>query len=437
MLASCKANKTPTKEYDPDDDPYIPIVDDDNNSNPYHIPEGYMYADDSFIAAAMEDNITYKNTYYVSTTGKASGSGSKTDPLSITEAFDSLEDDTKLIILPGTYDCGEIYLEKLNNIAIYGDGDVSFTTTRGGKEINLIECAKVSRMVVDGITFKDVTANNATGIVFYDSNNHDIVIKNNTFKNINTTKVTSSTGSNAVLVNGEGSGYKNFMIYNNYISDMKLGYNEAISIAGNVEYAYVISNHLSGLTNIGIDFNGNTGEYPDPSLDQPRYCVATLNEVTGCVSPYAECAGIYADGARDAYIAYNNVSKSQYGIEIGAEVESTYPTRRIIVEKNTLSENIYVDIRCGGYEAGTTGNVCDTIIRNNLIYSEGVPGLILAQCDGITINNNEFKSTTPIVVEFNNNYVKNITLYDNIYPSNSLFNYLEEDYSYEEFLKKL
>ena len=36
-----------------------------------------------------------------------------------------------------------------------------------------------------------------------------------------------------------------------------------------------------------------------PLNDQPRYCVAAGNTVYNSICSYAECAGLYLDGARE------------------------------------------------------------------------------------------------------------------------------------------
>ena len=89
-----------------------------------------------------------------------------------------------------------------------------------------------------------------------------------------------------------------------------LSYGEAVSIMGNCENIYVLNNTLTNNDNIGIDFNGNTGDCKSSSLDPPRKSVHMLNRVEKSKSSYADCAGIYADGAKDIYIYQNNVLNS-------------------------------------------------------------------------------------------------------------------------------
>ena len=195
-------------------------------------------------------------------------------------------------------------------------------------------------------------------------------------------------------------------------------------------------------TNIGIDFYGNAGYCSIPALDQPRYCVAAGNIVYGSICGYAECAGLYVDGARDIVLENNILHDNMYGIEIGSEeLQADYPVKNIIARNNLVYNNSAGGIRVGGYDKKKTGYVTATKIYNNTAVNngEGEGGwngeLCFVKCDGVDVRNNivykDNKNYPMIGGDLAKEYVKNVTFSNNVF-----YNPLGAEEIYFEFAKE-
>lgn len=131
------------------------------------------------------------------------------------------------------------------------------------------------------------------------------------------------------------------------------------------------NNVLRDNTNIGIDFSGNYGYCPVAALDQPRNCIAKGNKIERSVCSYAECAGLYVDGARDIQLLDNEISECMIGIEVGAEQKAPeYPAQNILVRGNTMRNNPYGGLWVGGY-SDDAGFVTDVIVTRNTFQKNG------------------------------------------------------------------
>ena len=228
------------------------------------------------------------------------------------------------------------------------------------------------------------------------------------------------------------------MIYGNTLTNNVLGYSEGISVAGNCEEIYVIKNTLKNNTNIGIDFYGNAGYCEDEELDQPRKCVATLNYISESISLYADCAGLYVDGARDIFLGYNTVEKSQYGIEIGSEERNDdFPVKNIIVQENHFIDNSVTGIRVGGYDEEETGFVKDTVFKGNEVKGSNT-AIIISKTDNITFNGNDITAEKYFIyLDFNEKFVKNLKFIGNKFTGKASFKmYGGTRLNLEEFIKK-
>ena len=163
------------------------------------------------------------------------------------------------------------------------------------------------------------------------------------------------------------------------------------------------------------------------------------NIIERSISPYASCAGLYIDGARDIYVAENRIEKSQYGIEIGSEERNDdYPVRDIIVVNNVLADNTETGIRIGGFEEDETGIVQDCQIKKNII-SGSHTAVIISKAQSIIFDGNEITDSDKyfIDMEFSSTYTKNIEVVNNIFSGNGKFRlYGVTKLSLDEFLKQ-
>ena len=373
---------------------------------------------------------------FVATDGNDSNTGSYSSPYAtIQKALDVVGPGETIYIREGTYtgmyewvNSGEQY----NPITIrpYKQEKVYLKGISGtdGAIFHMNNCSYIN---IQGLDMGDFSSVNAFGILM-DESEHDIDIRNNLIHDIATTKPGENEGgeANGILCIGyadsaEGA-IHDINIEKNEVYNNTTGWCESVSVAGNVENVYIYDNVVHDNTNIGIDFYGNAGYCPVKELDQPRNCEAISNTVYNCASDYAECAGIYVDGAIDTIIRENNVYDCQYGIEIGAEeLVEGYPVKNITVIYNFIQDNSCGGIRIGGYDADTTGTVTDSLISYNTLYDNGSGDgawngeLNIEKVDGITVKNNTFfKADTeyPMVAsELDEKYVKNLTFEDNTY----------------------
>ena len=299
--------------------------------NDINIPSDYV-SDTSFISMIFKEPKPISTLY-----ASPSGSGSKcseSSPCSLQTALDNLEKGSALYLKGGTYNVKSgVSIEASGSANSYilissAPDEKAIITSSSTDSVGLFEIYG-SYIIIENLTFQNVEAKNVQGIVFYGGGQHHIIIRNNNFDSLKTTKIDPEYGANGILLMGEEEeGIKQIIIYGNTLTNNVLGYSEALSVAGNCQEIYVLNNNLKSNTNIGIDFYGNAKYCKKPELDQPRKSVAMYNYVEKSVSPYADFAGLYIDGSRDIYVAENTIVNSQYGIEIGSEEKNDkYPLK--------------------------------------------------------------------------------------------------------------
>jgi len=394
------------------------------------IPKKYI-SDPAFVSKSLKIH-SPKIKYYSSQKGHGKEC-TKANPCKIKEGISKLKAGAQLFLRGGVYDVGEgLTINKKGNsnnyiiISSYPGEKATITSScnknghKSCKEVTLFNFEKNSGyIIIENLIFSNSIAHNLQGIVFYGGGQNHIIIRDNVFDSLKTTK-SKSNGyeANAILLEGEGktaeSAIKNIIIYHNKITNNVLGYSEAISIAGNCENIYVLNNTLKNNGNIGIDFNGNTNSCHTPSLDQPRKSVAIFNYVEKSKSSYADNAGIYVDGSRDIYIYGNTVVDSPFGIEVGCE-ETKHKNQiiNILVENNKLIGNTVTGLRVGGYKKSLL-SVKNTEFKNNKISKSPTP-IIIAKVDGVTFRENEIIGGNKffIIMEFSKDYTKNLKFINN------------------------
>ena len=383
------------------------------------------------LAKTKETPQLSENAIYVSRKGSDENDGSLERPYaSLQKALDRVTKGQTIYVRKGTY-------KGFSRFVTSGDGESYITLTAyPGEKAVLKGIAKTEGAVLDlggnsyieisGLDIGGFKAERAYGILLDEGESH-IRIKNNKIHNLATKK----GEANAILCigyePGEEKAVRNIEIEGNSIYSNSTYWSEALSVTGNSRNVTIKGNRVYKNKNIGIDFCGNFGYCPDPFYDQPRDCIAEGNIVYSNKCSYAECAGIYVDGARNIQILNNTVYKNMYGIEVGAEEKSDYPTRDILVSGNEIYKNPYGGIRIGGYEKDTTGWVRDADICNNLLTDNGQgEGLWngefnLGQCSDISFCKNEIHKKNkwaPIFAsdfeDGTKGYIENISLKENV-----------------------
>ena len=240
----------------------------------------------------------------------------------------------------------------------------------------ILELDHVHDICISGLNFGPASGEDIQGILVT-AGCYNIEIYDCTFSGLETTLPDDPEqgGANALLLFGDGdteeSAIHDVSISGNQIFDNTTGWSEAVSITGNVSDISVTNNVLRDNTNIGIDFSGNYGYCPVAALDQPRNCIAKGNKIERSVCSYAECAGLYVDGARDIQLLDNEISECMIGIEVGAEQKAPeYPAQNILVRGNTMRNNPYGGLWVGGY-SDDAGFVTDVIVTRNTFQKNG------------------------------------------------------------------
>ena len=407
------------------------------------IPQKYI-SDSNFISMTLKTQNPESKLY---ASPKGSGSScSSSSPCSLSTAVEKLKAGCTLYLKGGEYNVGAgISIEKSGSSGKYivitsvkGETPI-ITSISKNSEIPLFTIeSKVSYIIVENLSFKNVKANHVYGIAFYEGGQNHIIIRNNEFTSLKATATSKKYDTSAILLLGESSSViNNVMIYHNKITNNVLSYGEAVSIMGNCENIYVLNNTLTNNDNIGIDFNGNTGDCKSSSLDQPRKSVAMFNRVEKSKSSYDECAGIYADGARDIYIYQNTVLNSDYGIEVGAENnDNKNAVTNIVVENNKLIGNVETGIRVGGYSKDALV-VKNSFLRNNQI-SKSKKSIIISKSNGITIAGNQMSDATRFIEmeeEFTNS-INNIIIQKNTFSGTGDFLINGKIMKLQEFIKQ-
>ncbi len=401
--------------------------------------------DASEIYASPLDN--YSAGLYVSPMGNDDNDGSLQDPFkTIQAALDVVQPGQTIYLREGTY-CGKNTFvssglpDKPISIKEYNNEN-AVVQLASGESGAIFDVGENSYINIEGIDIGNSSAPKVFGI-FITTGAHHINIINNEIHGIKTTHPHNGDAgeANAILLLGEGEDYNSAInhinIFNNYIHDNVNGWSENISVAGNCEYVSVNDNIISDCTNIGIDFYGNAGYCHNIEFDQPRNCEALRNRVNNCVSDYAECAGIYIDGARYILISDNTVYECPYGIEVGSEewrnnfkdYEETKDYNKcqntcvVQINHNILYKNHSCGIKIGGYTMDTsTGYVVGVSVCNNKLTNNGDGNnsynceIAFEKCDQVTVSANEIvhKSNGKIFeYGLGQEYSKNINIFDN------------------------
>ncbi len=367
---------------------------------------------------------------YVSGAGDDSNDGSKSAPFkTIQHAIDSSATGSTIHVAAGTYDETLTFTksgELSDPITICGETTVKtgetewslscpskLTYTGTDENITLIDINGCSNIRVENLDIGNVSTKYACGI-YIPANSKNITIQNCRIHDIKVAgqylvspedNEENAGEANAILCFGEGTtkakAINNILIRDNEVCGNVTNWSESVSAAGNVSNVRVIGNQVHDNTNIGIDFNGNTGYCKKANLDQPRNCEARGNTVYNCHCEYAECAGIYVDGAKSTKLTGNVVHDCDYGIEVGAEIKKNkYPVKNITVDGNNIHDNENGGIWIGGYDEKNSGTVKKTKITNNVLKDncrgEGSAEIVINRCSGITFKGNIIENTTPV-----------------------------------------
>lgn len=383
--------------------------------------------------------------YFVSPEGDdSSGIGTKDQPWQtihkalFTIPFD--EDDATILIRGGTY---------MIPTAMY------FDATRGGSEDKYftVKSYRNEEVIIDGsllteefsamasfsstsyVRIRGLTFANLKGPksgIFITGTSHHIRIINNKLRDMTwaddadedeqAPEPSDNLNPIAVIGNHATQAMNNIIIRGNELSDIVPGYSEGIKIVGNVTDFVVSKNHIHNIANIGIVAAGNydwvvdsDGETIPDEVNHARNGVIRNNIVHDAVSPIANSAGIYLDGARNVLVKGNTSYSNSVGFSVGSEQPGD-------ATGNKLKNNIAYDNTDAGLVVGTIhadAFVNDTTIVNNEFrnnYTKGGYGgeLTIQKADDLDIRNNLFSSSSDVMIVVSQP-ATNLKLNNNLY----------------------
>jgi len=211
---------------------------------------------------------------------------------------------------------------------------------------------------LEGLEFDNLVGNKSG--IYVEGASSNITIVRNKIHNMHWTtdakaaKAPSpSDNTNPLVIVGNSEvPLKNISIMHNDIHNLTTGYSEAVKVVGNVDGFVVEGNNVHDVTNIGIVAAGNYDwvGLTDARLNQARNGVIRCNRIHNCVSPVADSAGIYVDGARDVTIEDNYSYKNTIGFSVGAEQAGE--AHGIVLARNIADKNIHAGIMIGTITPG-------------------------------------------------------------------------------------
>ncbi len=292
-----------------------------------------------------------------------------------------------------------ILFRNYNSDLVYIDG--TGTSTANGTAMLQINGA--SHLEFRNLTIRNLLCQDANGILVFTNpidGTTDLKFINITIHDIKWTQLASTIptindNAHPFLVfgsgNTQGSAITNILVDSCNIHNNVTGFSENLTHSGNVDGFIVQNNLVHDNNNIGIECEGNYGSSPIPALDHARNGLVKNNKCYNNNSPYSSSAGIYIDGGWDIVVEQNESFNNTYGVEIGCEENGT--TKNILVKNNILYNNREAGVYLGGYDINTTGQVLNSIIRNNTLLKNstdagGLGEIEISKAYGCRIENN-------------------------------------------------
>ncbi len=330
---------------------------------------------------------------------------------SIQAAIDLSGSGDRVLIHAGTYDQG-ISISGKSGITVTSAGDGTVIVQGTTSTTNVIDIQNSSNIVVSNLTVKN--QNKVTWVtgIYVHGTGSGIQILNNIVTDVSYRSgawsagdnpgLTNIVGANPLMVAGENtsSALTNIVVSGNQVSYCMTGWNESITIKGNVDGFTVENNTVHHVTNIAIDAYG-LGSWPNAA--QPRNGLIKGNTVYNAICNYTDNGGIYIDGGKDIVIANNKVYNSVYGYTLGCENQANVAggtTSGIKLVNNLAYNNAKSGLMIGtsGDDDGSQGDVVNCLVTGNTFLKNAtadqwVGELILQNCSGIQLYNNIFFGT--------------------------------------------
>jgi hypothetical protein len=346
----------------------------------------------------------YGSTYYVSTTGKDTNSGTISSPWqTIQHAANSVTAGDTVYVRAGIYN--EIVSVPSSGSA--SGGYITFSSYAGelatidgtglsipNAQWGLVTIESQSYIVINGFEIRNYSTSSAKdvpiGIYIFGAGSY-LQITNNHIHNIATTAKGCAANAFGMTVYGTQApdSINNLTISGNEIDHTTTGCSETLSVDGNVENFTISNNLVHDDNNIAIGAIGFEGVAPPGSMcgtelcDRARYGEIVGNTVynitsnsnpaygSGTNNKSFGADGIYIDGGTQITIERNLVHNTDIGIEMssenpGKEAPGVEKADYITTRNNLVYQSNSVGITIGGYAKAKGGTDHCNLVNNTL-----------------------------------------------------------------------
>jgi len=346
---------------------------------------------------------------YVSPTGDDAASGTRSSPLRTPQvAVDRLADGGTVYLLPGVYHQERVLLRDRH--------DLTLAATRPGAAVldatgltprlsdsGVVQISGSSRVVVRGLDIRGYRTGSLRRVpigIYVTGHDRHVTLRHNhvhRLGNDNGTLGSFDINAHGIAVYGRDPRHpiSDLRIVGNEVDHLHLGASESVVVNGNVDHWRIVGNHIHDDDNIGIDAIGweptLTGRHRYTAANRARHGVIAHNRISRIISEgnpaywedgsWCNCAdGIYVDGGKHIQVRKNTVTRSDIGIEVGAENHRGH-TNAVAISGNHVSGSRYVGLALGGYNP-RRGDVYDVRVahnrfRNDNTDNDGSPELLL------------------------------------------------------------
>ncbi len=348
----------------------------------------------------------YCSTYYVSTSGNDTNSGTISSPWrTIQHAANSVKAGDTVYVRAGVY-------KEVVSIPSSGSasgGYITFSSYPGelatidgtGLSIpngqwGLVTIETQSYIIINGFEIRNYSTSKAADVpigIYIFGSGTNLQITNNHIHNITTTAKGCAANAFGMTVYGTQApaSIDNLIISGNEIDHTKTGCSETLSVDGNVENFIITNNLIHDDNNIAIGAIGYEGvSTPKGAMcgtelcDRARYGEISLNTVynitsnnnsaygSGSNNKSYGADGIYIDGGTQIIIERNLVHNTDIGIEMssenpGGQAPGVEKGDYITTRNNVVYHSNSVGITIGGYD-NKRGGTDHCYIVNNTLY---------------------------------------------------------------------
>lgn len=337
-------------------------------------------------------------SFYVSTTGNDSNSGTQTAPWrTIQHAADTARAGSTVNVRGGIYE--ELVSLKASGNAT--DGYITFRSYPGETAVldaahstpsgrqGVLTIHNQSYVRIEGLEIRNFrTAEHRLaplGIDVMGAGSHIELLKNNVHHIQQTFEGRDAPGHGAngfgIAVYGTDAKIpiSELVIDGNEVHHLKTGSSESLVVNGNVTNFRITHNVVHDNNNIGIDVIGFERTAPDPAVDQARDGVVSGNLVYNITSRgnpayrnEENSDGIYVDGGTRILIEQNVIHDVDFGIELASEHKDR-ATSYVTARNNLIYHGHTAGVSIGGY-APERGHTDHCTVVNNTLYENDTSG---------------------------------------------------------------